>query len=100
MEWRCQEENKAQIRNPNIEIRNKFKIQKSKSKTKTPMAFCFGHWGFVYLDLFRISDFGFFLHPLHCQNSALIGLPPSPAILNGLPMGSRICVVGSMPRAR
>ena len=42
-----------EIRNPNIEIRNNFKILIFKILN----FFCLGNWNFEHLYLFRISDF-------------------------------------------
>ena len=45
-----------QIRNPNIEIRDKFEIRMTKS-SKPIEFFCLRHFEFEHSDLFRNSDF-------------------------------------------
>jgi hypothetical protein len=50
---RSQHAGSSKIRNPNIEIRNKFEF----SKFKISKLSCFVHFEFGRLRLFRISDF-------------------------------------------
>jgi hypothetical protein len=55
-------------KNPNIEIRNPKQYQNpnvlnSKQKRIGTAVFCFGHWHFGHLNLFRVSIFEFRISP-------------------------------------
>jgi hypothetical protein len=60
-------EHTEQIRNPNIEIQNKFELPKSKlpkHKTSLYRQLCFEHLRIRILYLFRASDLGFRMYTL------------------------------------